>query len=39
MLNKGPHPCDTVGTLDDILLRMQGHKVKTERNAATAPRW
>jgi pyruvate kinase len=28
MLNKGPHLCQAVEALDDILQRMQGHQVK-----------
>ena len=28
MLNKGPHVCQAVGVLDDILQRMQGHVTK-----------
>ncbi|HEV3112459.1 MAG TPA: hypothetical protein VGY99_18390 [Candidatus Binataceae bacterium] len=28
MLNKGPHLCDAVAALDDILQRMQGHQIK-----------
>jgi pyruvate kinase len=28
MLNKGPHVCDAVRVLDDILRRMQAHVTK-----------
>ncbi|EPJ88018.1 pyruvate kinase [Pseudomonas sp. CFII64] len=28
MLNKGPHILDAIGTLDDLLLRMQAHRSK-----------
>jgi pyruvate kinase len=28
MLNKGPHIIEAIQTLDDILLRMQGHQQK-----------
>ena len=28
MLNKGPHILEAIGTLDDLLVRMQAHRSK-----------
>jgi pyruvate kinase len=39
MLNKGPHLCDAVGALDDILERMQGHQVKKTAMLRKLRRW
>lgn len=39
MLNKGPHLCDAVGTLDDILRRMQDHQVKKSAMLRQLSRW
>ncbi len=39
MLNKGPHLCDAVETLDDILQRMQGHQVKKSAMLRKLKRW
>jgi pyruvate kinase len=39
MLNKGPHLCDAVGALDDILQRMQDHQVKKSAQLRKLQRW
>ena len=39
MLNKGPHLCDAVGALDDILQRMQDHQVKKTAMLRKLRRW
>jgi pyruvate kinase len=39
MLNKGPHLCDAVGALDDILVRMQNHQVKKSSMLRRLKRW
>jgi pyruvate kinase len=39
MLNKGPHLCDAVGALDDILQRMQDHQVKKSAMLRKLKRW
>jgi pyruvate kinase len=39
MLNKGPHLCDAVGVLDDILQRMQHHQVKKSAMLRQLMRW
>ncbi len=39
MLNKGPHLCDAVGALDDILRRMQDHQVKKSAMLRRLKRW
>jgi pyruvate kinase len=39
MLNKGPHLCDAVGALDDILQRMQDHQVKKSAMLRRLKRW
>jgi pyruvate kinase len=39
MLNKGPHLCDAVEALDDILQRMQGHQVKKSAMLRKLKRW
>jgi pyruvate kinase len=39
MLNKGPHLCDAVGALDDILERMQAHQVKKSSLLRRLRRW
>jgi pyruvate kinase len=39
MLNKGPHSCDAVGALDDILQRMQDHQVKKSAQLRKLKRW
>jgi pyruvate kinase len=39
MLDKGPHPCDAVGALADILERMQGHQVKKTAMLRRLRRW
>jgi pyruvate kinase len=39
MLNKGPHLCDAVEALDDILQRMQGHQVKKSAMLRRLKRW
>jgi pyruvate kinase len=39
MLNKGPHLCDAVGALDDILERMQEHQVKKTAMLRKLKRW
>jgi pyruvate kinase len=39
MLNKGPHLCDAVAALDDILQRMQGHQIKKSAMLRKLKRW
>jgi pyruvate kinase len=39
MLNKGPHLCEAVGTLNDILQRMQDHQVKKSAMLRELKRW
>ena len=39
MLNKGPHLCDAVEALDDILKRMQDHQVKKTAMLRRLKRW
>jgi pyruvate kinase len=39
MLNKGPHLCEAVETLDDILQRMQDHQVKKSARLRLLKRW
>ena len=39
MLNKGPHLCDAVEALDDILQRMQDHQVKKSAMLRKLKRW
>ena len=39
MLNKGPHLCDAVEALDDILRRMQDHQVKKSAMLRRLKRW
>jgi pyruvate kinase len=39
MLNKGPHLCEAVATLDDILQRMQDHQVKKSAMLRELKRW
>jgi len=39
MLNKGPHLCDAVAALDDILERMQEHQVKKTAMLRKLKRW
>ena len=39
MLNKGPHLCDAVAALDDILQRMQDHRVKKSAMLRRLKRW
>jgi pyruvate kinase len=39
MLNKGPHLCDAVGALNDILQRMQDHQVKKSAMLRKLKRW
>ena len=39
MLNKGPHLCDAVGALDDILRRMQDHQIKKSAMLRRLKRW
>jgi len=39
MLNKGPHLCDAVAALDDILHRMQDHQVKKSAVLRRLKRW
>jgi pyruvate kinase len=39
MLNKGPHLCDAVAALDDILQRMQGHQIKKSAMLRKLNRW
>jgi pyruvate kinase len=39
MLNKGPHLCDAVAALDDILQRMQDHQVKKSAMLRKLKRW
>jgi len=39
MLNKGPHLCDAVGALDNILQRMQDHQVKKSAMLRKLKRW
>jgi pyruvate kinase len=39
MLNKGPHLCDAVEALDDILQRMQDHQVKKSAMLRRLKRW
>jgi len=39
MLNKGPHLCDAVEVLDDILQRMQDHQVKKTAMLRKLKRW
>jgi pyruvate kinase len=39
MLNKGPHLCDAVAALDDILQRMQDHQVKKSAMLRKLRRW
>jgi len=39
MLNKGPHMCDAVEALDDILQRMQDHQVKKSAMLRRLKRW
>ncbi|MFZ0889668.1 MAG: pyruvate kinase [Candidatus Binataceae bacterium] len=39
MLNKGPHLCDAVAALDDILQRMQDHQVKKSAMLRRLKRW
>jgi pyruvate kinase len=39
MLNKGPHLCEAVTTLDDILQRMQGHQIKKSATLRRLERW
>jgi pyruvate kinase len=39
MLNKGPHLCDAVTALDDILQRMQDHQVKKSAMLRRLKRW
>jgi pyruvate kinase len=39
MLNKGPHLCEAVEALDDILQRMQGHQVKKSAMLRRLERW
>ena len=39
MLNKGPHLCDAVEALDDILQRMQDHQVKKSAMLRILKRW
>jgi pyruvate kinase len=39
MLNKGPHLCEAVGALDDILQRMQDHQVKKSAMLRKLKRW
>jgi pyruvate kinase len=39
MLNKGPHLCDAVEALDDILQRMQDHQVKKSAMLRQLKRW
>ena len=39
MLNKGPHLCEAVEALDDILQRMQDHQVKKSAMLRILKRW
>lgn len=39
MLNKGPHLCEAVAALDDILQRMQDHQVKKSAMLRILRRW
>jgi pyruvate kinase len=39
MLNKGPHLCDAVTALDDILQRMQDHQIKKSAMLRRLTRW
>jgi pyruvate kinase len=39
MLNKGPHLCEAVSTLNDILQRMQDHQVKKSAMLRELKRW
>ena len=39
MLNKGPHLCEAVEALDDILRRMQDHQVKKSAMLRILKRW
>jgi pyruvate kinase len=39
MLNKGPHLCEAVAALDDILQRMQHHQVKKSAMLRKLKRW
>ncbi len=39
MLNKGPHLCEAVTALDDILQRMQDHQVKKSAMLRMLKRW
>jgi pyruvate kinase len=39
MFNKGPHLCDAVGVLGDILERMQEHQVKKTAMLRKLRRW
>ena len=39
MLNKGPHLCEAVGVLNDILQRMQDHQVKKSAMLRKLKRW
>jgi pyruvate kinase len=39
MLNKGPHLCDAVEVLDEILQRMQDHQVKKTAMLRRLKRW
>jgi pyruvate kinase len=39
MLNKGPYLCEAVGTLNDILKRMQDHQVKKSAMLRELKRW
>jgi pyruvate kinase len=39
MLNKGPHLCEAVAALDDILRRMQDHQIKKSAMLRILKRW
>ena len=39
MLNKGPHLCEAVAALADILQRMQDHQVKKSAMLRILKRW
>lgn len=39
MLNKGPHLCEAVAAIDDILRRMQDHQIKKTAMLRRLKRW